>query len=128
MANYYIYSTLSQNTAYAFYKPLTDKNDLREIEHLIEIKGGAGVADKNFITPSGKVTKITEEDYKLLETNPVYQQHVKNGFIIAQKTNSDIESVVKKMELRDKSAPIRPEDCGALNMPKPMENKDVAYI
>lgn len=114
--SYYIYSTLSQNTAYAFYKTSTDKNDLHEIEREIVIKGGAGVADKNFITPSGVVTKVTDEEYELLKTNSVFQLHVKNGFIIAQKSNSDIDSVVKKMEPRDKSAPIRPEDCEKLGI------------
>jgi|ERR1043165_1729039 hypothetical protein len=126
---YYIYSTLAQNTAYAFYKTIVEKNDLLEIERVIEIKGGAGVADKNFITPSGKVTKIIDEEYELLKTNPVFQQHVKNGFIIAQKTNSDIDTIIKKMEPRDRSAPIRPEDCGSLGMPKAMEKEDVsAYL
>lgn len=113
---YYIYSTLAQNTSYAFYKPLVDKSDLNVIEREIVIKGGAGVADKNFITPNGVVTRITDEEYELLKTNPVYQLHVKNGFIIAQKSNSDIDSVVKKMQPRDRSAPIRPEDCEQLGM------------
>lgn len=114
--SYYIYSTLTQTTSYAFYKKLLDKNDLHEVEREIVIKGGAGVADKNFITPNGVVTKVTDEEHELLKTHPVFQLHVKNGFIIAQKSHSDIDSVVRKMEPRDRSAPIRPEDCEKMGM------------
>ena len=119
----YIYSTMSQDVAYTFFKEKKHINDLHEVERKILIKGGAGVITKNLVTPIGTVTKITDEEYELLEQNTVFQQHVENGFIVVQKTKSSLSSITKNMQERDRGSQLIKADLKKEGMPKVLENR-----
>lgn len=107
--NYYVYSTLAADTAYTEW--VEGGGEIRTPGRTVTIKGGTGVANKNFITPMGVVTKVTEEELELLKANPVFRKHEDGGFIRYSSANVDPEKVATKdMETRDNSAPIVPED------------------
>ncbi|AZY49682.1 hypothetical protein vBBaMIFTN2_09 [Bordetella phage vB_BaM-IFTN2] len=90
----YIYSTLSADQLYA----LADGRN-------IKINGGANVADKRLVTPKGKVTRIEENDFELLQQNIIFQAHAKNGFVTADHGQSDPERFAEKnLEAADKGA------------------------
>lgn len=105
----YVYSTLATDTAYTEWRE--GGADLPVPGRAIVIKGGTGVANKNFITPMGVVTKITEEELSVLKENKVFQMHEQNGFIRYSYAQTDPEKVATKdMATRDNSAPIVPQD------------------
>lgn len=89
----YIYSTLSADVVYT-----TLAGD-------ITIHGGANVPDQHMLTPYGKVTKISEDEYAALKDHEVFKTHVDNGFIRADKNKEDAEKVASDMTGRDASAP-----------------------
>lgn len=119
----YIYSTLSQDTAYTSYKPLLNDRDISQVESKVLIKGGSGVINKNLVTPMGTVTKVTDEEYALLEENQVFQMHVQNGFIVAERAKASINKVAKDMESRDRGSQLIPSDLKKEGMPKVLENR-----
>jgi hypothetical protein len=80
------------------------------IEHEILINGKVGVANKHLITPRGAVTSVSDEDYDVLKDNYHFKEHIKEGHILVEKKQEDVEKVITKMKKRDKSAPIVPED------------------
>ena len=106
----FIYSTLAADTAYAFYedgvggmKITTDK---------IVIKGGANVADKNFVTPLGVVTQVSKDQADRLREHRVFKKHLDGGFVFIYDEKKDPEKVISAegMQTRDVSAPMVPND------------------
>jgi len=99
MSNIYIYSTLSNDQLYAL-------KDGRSVL----IAGKANVADKRLITPRGKATAITEDEFALLQENIVFAAHSRNGFVSAAHHKEDAEKFAEKhLEAADKSAQDTPE-------------------
>lgn len=106
---FYIYSTLTADTAYAVYAG--NKNqDLPIIERTILIKGGNGVATKHLVTPRGFVTEVDETDMELLEKDYHFCEHRRLGFITVEKKEISVEKAIKNMAPKDKSAPKTPAD------------------
>ena len=105
----YVYSTLTNSTSYAIYKP-TDPKQVGVIEKKILIKGGSNLATKTLITPLGVATKVSDEELELLEKDFHFKQHVKNGFITVDKRVLTPEKAVEHLNKRDLSAPKTPND------------------
>ncbi len=89
----YIYSTLSTDVSY--------NTKMGEIL----IAGGANIPDQHLLTPYGKVTKVTDDQYAALQEVEVFRTHVDNGYIRADKNKEDAEKVAADMTGRDASAP-----------------------
>ncbi len=89
----YIYSTLTAPVCYT-----TEAGD-------IVIAGGANVPDQNLLTPYGKVTKVTDEQYEALKKHYLFQLHEENGYIRADKNKVDADKAASDMNGRDASAP-----------------------
>lgn len=113
MSDYYVYSTLSQDNLYTVYKPGRNPAEARVIHRQVLVRGGAGVINKNFVTPKGTVTKITEEEHKvLMGDNPqdersgcvAFKRHMARGYIIVEKTKANPAKVAKDMTERDMGA------------------------
>lgn len=107
----YIYSTLTSDVDYAIYTQTEDK-DFSHISRRIRVHGGANVATKQLITPRGKVTEVSEEDFELLQKDYVFNLHVKNGFITHDSRKKDVDETVEKrgMVKKDRSAPKTKDD------------------
>lgn len=119
---YFVFSTLSAGVTYTHYEK--SGGDLPIPTKRIPIKGGAGIADKNLITPLGVMTRVTEEEMGYLLKNDLFTLHQKNGFITVRESPQDVEKVVAEdMKTRDKSAPIVPEDFKEDDKAKPMTGK-----
>ena len=108
MSKIYIYSTLAADTRYAVYAKTS--NDLPVVTRTVLVNGGAGVANKHFVTPRGAVTEISAEEFELLKGNKVFQKHVDGGYVTFEENKVDVEKVVSDMEGRDESAPVVPQD------------------
>ncbi|KNE28210.1 hypothetical protein [Achromobacter spanius] len=99
MSRIYIYSTLSNDQLYQL------KNG-----HSVLIAGKANVANKQLVTPKGKATPITEDEFNLLQENIVFKAHFKNGFVAASHEKSDAEAfAARELAPTDKSAQDTPE-------------------
>lgn len=107
--SYYIYSTLSTDMRYTEYKDPIGGETISVIKHSVQINGRANVADKNFITPRGVMTKVTDEDFAMLSKNQLFELHRKNGYISFEKKQADVNKVIVNMKPRDVCAPITPE-------------------
>lgn len=107
----YIFSTLACDNEYRSYTK--GGNDMPSVEKSVLVKGGAGIANKNLITPRGVMTSVSDEDLKHLEANESFQMHKENGYITVESKKADADEVaVKSMKKKDKSAPVTPEDYG----------------
>ncbi|VFR32535.1 FIG00949047: hypothetical protein [plant metagenome] len=105
MSRIYIYSTLSNDQRYAL-------KDGRSVL----IAGKANVSDKRLVTPKGKATEITEDEFALLQQNIVFAAHSKNGFVSASHDRQDAESFAKRnLEPADKSRQDTPETAAKRN-------------
>lgn len=106
----YVYSTLTASVRYAAGSPgepgMIVPNDG------ILIEGGANVANKNLITPSGAVvTQIDGDQLALLRSDETFKLHEANGYLKVSEHREDGEKVAgQDMKLRDESAPLTPDD------------------
>jgi hypothetical protein len=107
----HVYSKLANNQNYTIYKEqaVGEGNEFKQVQAQILIRGGAGLADKNLVTPLGIHTEVTEEEAAALQQNHVFKLHHRNGHISMQARNTDVEKVVGDMgDQTDPSAPITP--------------------
>lgn len=104
----HVFSTLANDQLYTSYVSSPDGVPVPTSEILI--KGGAGIANDRLITPQGAHTEVTEEALGILEKNPVFALHKKNGFITVQARRADPDKVATDMNARDKSKPLTPAD------------------
>lgn len=108
---YYVYSTLANDVRYAKYRDQhPGQSGPAIIEHEVLINGKVGVANKHVITPRGAVTSVNDEDYEILKDNYSFKEHIKEGHILVEKKQEDVEKVIARMKKRDNSAPITPDD------------------
>ena len=95
----YITSTMSAGVKYAVYGKTA--GGLPKVVKEIEVKGGANVTDKTLYTPTGVVTKVTDEEMELLKNHPVFQMHQKAGFVKVSKLGGEN---TKNLQKEDNSA------------------------
>lgn len=108
----YVYSTLTASVRYAGGVVGEGGMIVPAADGGILIAGGANVADKRLITPTGAViTPIDSDDLERLRTDPTFKLHEANGFLKVSEHKEDGEKVAAQdMKLRDESAPLTPED------------------
>lgn len=90
----YIYSTLSNDQNYS----------IGDDDNTVLIAGKANVSNKNFLTPRGMSTTISEGTFEQLQRNIIFQAHSKNGFVTASVKKMDVDEVAADMEQKDNSA------------------------
>lgn len=107
----FIFSTLTCDNDYRTFTK--GGGDVQNVETTVRVKGGAGIANKNLITPRGVMTVVSDDELKLLETNESFKMHKENGYITVESKKADADEVAaKSMKKKDKSAPVTPEDYG----------------
>ncbi|AHG75431.1 hypothetical protein X808_9080 [Mannheimia varigena USDA-ARS-USMARC-1296] len=118
----YIYSTLTCDQAYTIYS--NGQNGLKVPQGSILVKGGTGIANDRLITPLGISTSVSAEELEQLKSNPIFKQHLENGFIVVQEDGKeqDAEKVAVDMSLDNKDAPITPSDYQAENAGTKVKN------
>lgn len=105
----FVYSTLAAGVDYHIFGKAAEGMPAIK-ERTISIAGGAGIANKNLITPQGVVTEVTDEEAALLEQHGLFQLHAKNGHVSIQRKRADVDKVVADMDRNDPSAPLTPSD------------------
>lgn len=123
-ATHYIFSTLTASQVYTRTAP--GGADLPVTVAEVFIAGGSNVPDKYLRTPLGVMTPVTDEEMAVLTENPVFQMHMKNGFITITESPAEPEVVAADMETRDESAPLVDSDFNDLpedNKPKANKRK-----
>lgn len=118
MSRTYIFSTLANDQMYQDWTK--GGGDIPVKGRGVLIKGGAGVANRNLITPLGVATEVSDEELQLLEANEVFQTHKKLGFVVVRQKSADPEKVAADMNRADRSAPLTeasfPEAEGAIRV------------
>lgn len=105
----HIYSTLANPQNFVTYGK--GGGDLPVVEREVKIAGGAGIANKNLITPMGVHTSISDEDYAAIQDMDHFKKFVESGHIrVEAKKAYDIEQIVSEMNPRDPGGPITPAD------------------
>src|ERR1019366_4431902 len=106
---FYVYSKMSAGVDYNRFEK--GGADLPVKTGKVTIHGGAGIANKNLVTPNGTVTKVTDEEMEFLNSHDTFVQHKKNGSIKVEKKEFDVEKVVANMgDNADPSSPLTPTD------------------
>lgn len=104
----YIASTLSASVQYTAYAETG--GDLPAVAKTVTIAGGAGVANKHFVTPRGVITNVDDADVKMLLANPIFKIHMANGYVQILDSVTDGDAAAADMTGRDNSAPLVNED------------------
>lgn len=110
MANYVI-SNLSNDVSYNIYDK--SRKDVNVVVKSILIRGGSNViAKRGFqVSSQGVTTVVSDEDLKLLEQDAVFTMQRDKGFIrVVKGSQSQAESVSEKMDEKDNSAQLTPDD------------------
>ena len=104
----YIASTLTSPTRYVDWLRAGDGSLVEKKS--VTIKGGFGLAHKNFVTHQGAVlTSVTDEELSFLESDWHFKEHLKEGFVkVIRKGPAEGEKAATDMKLGDKSQPINP--------------------
>lgn len=105
---YFVYSTLATDMAYAAFTK--GGGDLPVPIEPVLVKGGAGVATRNLITPRGVMTRITDAEYARMVDDPIFQLHKANGFVTIETAQGDAEAVAANLSAADPSRPLEPGD------------------
>lgn len=110
MKTYYVFSKLANDQQYNTFSKAGAANELPILENSVFIRGGAGIANKNFLTPQGVMSKITEDELARLKTNAVFVAHAKNGFITVEEKSGDADEVAQASLTKedDQSSPLTP--------------------
>ena len=106
---FYVYSTLTNSNDYVAYMP-TDVKSNAIIKKSVTINGGHLLATKHLVTPKGVVTEVSDDDMKVCELDPGFQEHLKNGFLKIEKKNVAPEKIAANMAPKDGSTPKTPKD------------------
>ena len=110
---YHVYSKMSADVTYNDYVP---GGDIPRVARSVTIKGGAGVANKNIVTPFGVHTEITEEERDMLLKNGIFQLHQNGGFVTIEGKKEDPDLVATNLTSGpDPSAPLTPQDFAGAN-------------
>lgn len=117
----YIYSTLTDSNLHTGYD-LANGNDLKPIERQVLVKGGAGLANENFVTPDGVLTIVTNEELEWLLRQPLFALHVANGYVKHSFAQADANKIAAEMNRRDGAAPLTQADIPS-GEPVPNEGK-----
>lgn len=120
----YIYSTLTCDNLYGPYSDGGGDLPVRTEESHVLVKGGAGVANDRLDTPLGVATQVTDAQLTLLQADPVFALHLKNGFVTIDDKKVDPEVKATDMASRDKSAPLVPQDYTKEDDVQPVVNTD----
>lgn len=97
-----IFSTLSNDQAFPSYIKKEGKQvSAAKTKTAILIKGGANVANKHHQTGMFVETKISDEEFKVLEESPVFERMIERGFFSLKKPASG---------KKDKCAPLDEKD------------------
>lgn len=88
----FVFSKLPSSTAYTEWQvgPGGIQTEVRRVL----VKGGAGVANKQLITPQGIMTEVTDADAEFLLNDHHFKQHQKNGFVTLTAGRAEVETVV----------------------------------
>ena len=103
----YVYSTATSANEYAEW---VKNGDQQTIQRIVRVEGGHGVMNKNFLTPLGVATEVSEDDLQFLLNHDQFKIHMKNGFMSVDKKKVETEKAVANMKLKDGSAPVTPAD------------------
>lgn len=106
----YIASTLTCDQKYAHF--VRNGDFLTEVEdQTVIVKGGFGLANQNFVTPTGAVmTPVTDAQLASLEKHSQFKVHQDKGFVKVIKSGSaDGDKAASGMTLGDKSQPLNPQ-------------------
>lgn len=104
----YVYSTLAAPQEYTEWQR---KEDGKTVEsRSVHIDGGHGIMNRNFMTPQGVATQVSDDDLAFLQTVNAFNEHVRLGFIAIEARKADEGKVVRNMKSRDGSAQITPDD------------------
>jgi hypothetical protein len=107
----HVYSTATNDIAYAEYHPASSDGALRSIKRKMVIRGGAGLpARRTLITRYGVGTEVSDDGLEWLLTIPAFQRHMQAGFIKHFKASKDGDKVAADMSQRDGSSQLVPND------------------
>ena len=119
----FVYSTLTADQAYTVW----DKGgaDLPVAKRICIIKGGAGIANKNLITPRGVATHVTPQQLEALEACDAFKRHKERGYIRVDDKEQDAEKVAAaSMAEKDGGAPLTDADFEKAGQKAPTTGKN----
>lgn len=117
----FITSKLATTVNYTFYTK--GENKINVVTDTITVDGGAGVINKRSLeTPQGVVTEISDDKLEKLKSHPVFQAHLRNGYITIIGEMKEAKKAEKNLQA-DNSKQLTPDDYEKKNKKKPSTKK-----
>lgn len=118
----YILSSLTNDQLYTQW---IKNGNVLSVGKQILIYGGANVSNrKTLITPNGVSTEVSDEDLAILKTIPCFIDHLEKGYLkIMNVSKYKAQDEAEKMDNKDKSAQVTPEDYEKQGKKKPAKKK-----
>ncbi len=98
-------------TAWTIVKTAGEQHPPKQIKgRSVRINGGFGLANKQFVTPTGAVlTTVTDEELEFLTQHALFKKHVDGGFVTVHKSERiNGDRAIDGMSTLDKSQPLSP--------------------
>lgn len=106
----HVFSTLANPQKIVVWSKPPENGMLPVPEREVLIRGGAGIASKNLITPQGVHTAITMEEYEAIKDVEHFKKFVDSGHFRVERKEYDVEKMVSDMNSRDPGGPLTPAD------------------
>lgn len=123
----YVYSTLAVDMNYTNEPEIDEKGGIVKNDKItlgsVFIAGKANIPNKHMYTVRGVSTQVTDEQLNVLNSNPVFQKHKQNNFIVVEHNKHDADKVADGMNGMDKSAPDTREKLEAEGKQSPDDKK-----
>lgn len=106
----HVFSTLANPQKIVVWSKPPENGMLPQPLREVLIRGGAGIASKNLITPQGVHTAITQEEYDAIADTQHFKQFIESGHFRVERKEYDIDKMVGDMNSRDPGGPLTPAD------------------
>ena len=119
---------ISTLTADNQYNAWVNQGGINERTRSVLVRGGAGVANSQFITPEGVRTPVSNEDAEFLLSHGLFQEHQKRGFVKLINMDRDPDSVAQSMSKDEGARPRNEKDVERFSKDKKLDKDEKLQV
>ena len=121
----HVISTLTADTQY---NDWVNQGGINARTRSVLVRGGAGVANSQFVTPDGVRTPVSNEDAEFLANHGIFKEHQKGGFVKIINMDRDPDSVAQSMSKDEGSRPRNEKDVERFSKDKKLDKDEKLQV
>jgi len=119
---------ISTLTADNQYNDWVNHGGMNSLTKSVLVRGGAGVANRQFVTPDGVRTPVTNEEAEFLSNHALFREHQERGFVKIINIDRDPNSVAQAMSKDDGSRPRNDGDVERFVKDKKLDKEEKLQV